>query len=222
MRFLFILLLAIVTSINSAKACDVCGCALNTSGGEVIPGLFNHYFGVRSNIRSFGSEHLTLFEGEKPILSKEWFHTTELHAMYTPTRRVQLFGFLPFNAVVKEEDEKQQTSSGLGDFRIRANYLWLDKKDADTMLTVFSGVTLKTPTGRSKFRNDEASFFHRNMLPGTGTVDVGFHTDIIYAKGKWGGMLNATYLARGTNGFYNFGDATVAQLTAFLKQPLKL
>ena len=221
MRLFIIMFLIIGTSTYHVKACDVCGCALNTSGGEVIPGLFNHYIGFRSNIRSFNSEHLTLFEGEQALLSQEWFHTSELHGMYTPSRRIQLFGFLPFNAVVKHEDGNQLTTSGIGDFRIRGNYLWVDKKDADTMLTIFSGLTLKTPTGRSNFKNNESFYFHRNMLPGTGTFDIGFHSDIIYAKGKWGGMLNATYLLRGTNDNYSFGNAFVTQFTAFRKQPLK-
>lgn len=221
MRYFLIVFLFIGIQTNQVKACDVCGCALNSSGGEVIPGLFNHYIGVRSNIRSFTSRHLTLFPNETPMQTNEWFHTTELHGMYSPKRRIQLFGFLPYNAVIKNENDQKHITNGLGDLRIRGNYLWVDKKEADTMLTIFTGLTVKTPTGRHQYKDGESINFHRNMLPGTGTVDFGFHSDLIYAKGKLGGMLNVSYLLRGTHDNYAFGNAFLTQATFFLKQPLK-
>ncbi len=206
-------------------ACDVCGCAINPGGGEIVPGMFQHYFGARSNIRSFSSQHLTLFEDEIPLKTEEWFHTTEFHFRYSPHRRVQIFGFVPINALWKLEEEVMHTIQGMGDFRLRANYVVIDKKDDESgkpLMNLFLGSSLKMPTGRSEYRNtQEQSLFHRNMLPGTGSWDVAGHFDFVYGKNNFGGMLNATYMWRGSNNYqYDFGNLFVSQLTGFYKHKM--
>lgn len=204
-----------------ANACDVCGCAVNAGGADVVPGVFQNYIGFRSNIRSFNSEHLILFEGEKPIQSKEWFQTSELHFRYSPIRRLQLFGFVPFNSVDKLEEGVKSRTGGIGDARIRLNWVAIDRieYERNEYANVFLGTSLKLPTGRNEFREGESSLFHRNMLPGTGTVDVAFHLDAMMRRGNLGGLWSSTYMVRGTNEFqYQFGNLTVSQLTGFYKK----
>lgn len=205
-----------------SQACDVCGCSINTGGGEVIPGMFQHYVGLRSNIRSFSSEHLTLFDDEPTLYTKEWFHTSEAHFRYSPTRRVQLFGFMPYNSVWKQEEGTVYQSQGIGDFRVRANVVVVDQKEEETnatLMNLFLGASLKMPTGRSEYLSaGESAIFHRNMLPGTGSWDAAIHADFVYGKKDVGGMASATYMFRGTNDYqYQFGNLMAGQLTAFYK-----
>jgi len=207
----------LLTSYNS-YACDVCGCAVNTGMGDVIPGVFNNYFGIRSNVRHFQSEHFS-FLGEPPILSDEWFHTTEVYGRYSPTRRIQIFGFIPYNAVVKSGDNQELVfANGIGDVRLKVNALLIDKIDTvdKSIFNVFVGGTVKLPTGRYDFIDDESNYFRRTMLPGTGTIDYSLGTDIIYRKNNFGGIVSFNYTLRGENDLkYDFGYVASGQFSGF-------
>lgn len=207
--------------IMSAKAlaCDVCGCAINTSSSEVVPGVFQNFIGLRSNIRHFESQHFGLLGGS--FQSKEWFHTTELFGRYSPHRRIQLIGFVPYNAVIKHEENEWYTAEGLGDARLRANFLLVDHKDTaeDQLLSVFIGNTIKVPTGRYDFRDSEQQAFRRNMLPGTGTWDYTLSSDIIFRRKNIGGILSAAYSIRGKNALnYDFGNVFGGQASLFYRK----
>jgi hypothetical protein len=201
------------------NACDVCGCSINTGSSEVIPGVFQNYLGFRTNLRHFDSQHFDLL-GEGSILSKEWFHTSELFGRYSPHRRLQFIGFLPFNSVIKTEEGETHHATGFGDARLRVNFLAVDYIDStkDELLSVFIGGMIKAPTGRYDFINNEQQYFRRSMLPGTGTWDQTISTDVIYRRKNWGTMLSASYIFRGQNEFkYDFGNVFGGQLTGFYR-----
>lgn len=209
---------------SSTFACDVCGCAVNPGMGDVIPGVFSNYFGLRSNIRHFKSEHFS-FMGEPPIHSDEWFHTTELYGRYSPTRRIQIFGFIPYNAVAKSEDNQGlMYTNGIGDVRLKVNTLIIDKMDTvqKRIFNVFIGGTVKFASGRYDFVDNESNFFRRTMLPGTGTIDYSLGTDIIFRENNFGGIASLNYTWRGENDLkYNFGNVAFGQISGFyqLKKP---
>lgn len=221
-----LLLGLVMISLNfTSTACDVCGCAINAGSGDIIPGIYHNFIGIRTNVRHFRSEHLPLFDGEIPLQTREWFNTTELHGRYVPHKRIHLQAFIPYNNTFKEEEEETHLTGGFGDARLRTNFLLVDKTkdEKNTFFNLFLGTTLKMPTGRYDYKNQqESALFHRNMLPGTGTWDFGFSTDIIYRKQKMGAMLNANYLFRGTNDAnYQFGNLTVIQAGGFYKKDFK-
>lgn len=199
-------------------ACDVCGCAVNPGMGDVIPGVFSNYFGLRSNVRHFKSEHFS-FMGEPPIHSDEWFHTTEIYGRYSPIRRIQIFGFVPYNAVAKSENNQELVfANGIGDVRLKLNGLVIDKIDSvqKRIFNVFVGGTVKFATGRYDFIEDESNTFRRTMLPGTGTIDYSLSTDIIYRKNNLGGIASLNYTWRGENDLrYNFGNVAFGQVSGF-------
>jgi hypothetical protein len=204
-----------------ALSCDVCGAAVNTGGGEIIPGIFKNFLAARGNIRHFHSEHLPLFPEDDLLITREWFHTSEVFGRYNPHKRWQIFGFLPVNSVWKEEEGEFFNIAGIGDARLRVNYLIIDQQheEKERMINLFGGFTLKAPTGRYQYINKESSYFHRNMLPGTGTWDGAAHLDFIYKKkDQYGFMLNVNYMHRTVSPLnYEFGDLFFTQLTAFHK-----
>ncbi len=212
------MVLIFLISTIKANACDVCGCAINTSGNEVIPGVFQNYIGMRSNIRHFESLHYGLLGGT--TRSSEWFHTSELFGRYSPHRRVQLIGFLPYNAVFKYEEEEWNVAQGLGDARLKANILLVDHKDStkDELLSVFVGNMIKAPSGRYDFKGDESQAFRRSMLPGTGTWDYTASLDFIYRNKNIGGIVSAGYSFRGKNDLnYDFGNVFSGQASVFYR-----
>ena len=203
---------------HSVYGCDVCGCAVSSPNGDVLPGIFTNYIGIGTSWRSFSSRHLTLFDDEIPIQSSEHFSLMNLHGRYSPIRRLQFYGNLPFSAVFKTEGDETRYSSGLSDVSVRANYLLIDKvKDStESFLNLFLGSTLKMPTGRNEFNQDEKYFFHRNMLPGSGTYDIAFHVDFIYRRKSLGFAAYGTAMIRGQlKNDYAFGNFYHSRVSAF-------
>ncbi len=204
--------------LNKAHACDVCGGAVSSTGGDVIPGIFSNYIGLNASFRSFTSTHLTLFEDEIPIVSNELFSSYSLHGRYSPIRRLQFLANVPVSLVAKEMEGEEQNAFGLSDASFRVNYLLFDRRNDSTrtFFNLFLGSSIKTPTGRSEYRENEEYFFHRNMLPGSGTLDFGFHMDVLWRRGDYGATFNGSTVIRGTaRNSYDFGNLYNARISGF-------
>lgn len=217
MKSLFFVLSFFVVT-NQVNACDVCGGAVNSPGSDVIPGIFSDFLGLNSSFRSFSSTHLTLFEDEIPVQSRELFAVYSLQGRYSPTRRLQFLFNVPFSNVTKEMEGETRNASGFSDASLRVNYLLVDKMNdsTSTFFNLFLGSSLKAPTGRNAFRENEDYFFHRNMLPGSGTYDVGFHLDMFLRKRAYGLSLNSSVMLRGAiRGVYDFGNIYQTRLSGF-------
>jgi hypothetical protein len=219
------ILLLILLIARLGYACDVCGGAMNTGGSDIIPGMYRHFIGLRGNLQSFSSEHLTLFPGEEALLSKEWFINNEIYGRYVPVRRIHLNAALPYNALLKVENNSTfRSTHGIGDARFSINFLVLENQQDESKIDInwFSGIGIKLPTGEFEQSQDQNLHFHPNMLPGTGTYDFFAHSDFIFSNDNWGGTLNAMYMLRGTNKLeYSFGDIFSSRITSFYKHSLK-
>jgi hypothetical protein len=206
-----------VALFHTSLACDVCGAAVGSPGGEVIPGIFTNFIGFRTQYRSFQTTHIPIFN-EDPWQSKEEFWSADLFGRFSPIRQVQILGSLPFNRVNKSELGVNSITQGLGDAVIRVNYLAIDKEEneADRITNLFVGSSLKLPTGRWRVSDHELAIFNRNMLPGTGTFDYGFHLDFIHRKSSWGVMASQVFLVRGTqSNQYAFGNVYQGAISGF-------
>lgn len=213
-----ILTLSFLVALTPAKACDVCGGAVNSAGGDVIPGIFRNFIGLNANFRSFTSTHLTLFEDEIPIVSYEHFNSFSLTGRYSPIRRLQFLANVPVSLVSKEMEGEERNTWGISDASLRVNYLLIDRKNEEkkTFLNLFLGSSVKAPTGRNNFRENEEFFFHRNMLPGSGTLDFGAHVDVLWRKKDMGLTFNGSSLFRGAVGnSYDFGNLYTTRLSGF-------
>ncbi|XOV67629.1 MAG: hypothetical protein ACFHU9_00385 [Fluviicola sp.] len=211
-------IISFVTSLQTTYACDVCGGAVVNTGGDVIPGIFSNFVGVNASFRSFNSSHLTLFENEVPITSKELFSLYSIHGRYSPVRRLQFLFNVPVSFVRKEMEGERKYATGLSDVSMRVNYLLIDRNNdsTETFFNLFSGATLKAPTGRSQFFDGEEFYFHRNMLPGSGTTDFGFHLDLLYRKKNYGFTFNGSSLLRGKiQNSYDFGNVYNTRISGF-------
>lgn len=212
------LILPVLLMLNKAQACDVCGGAVASPGGDAIPGIFSNFIGINSTFRSFTSTHLTLFEGETPIVSNELFANYSISGRYSPVRRLQFLFNLPVSRVQKEMEEEKQVASGLSDASLRVNYLLFDRRNdtTQTFFNFFLGGSVKAPSGRSEFLEDEEYFFHRNMLPGSGTVDFGCHIDVLWRKKEYGLTFNGSSLLRGSvRNSYDFGNLYTTRISGF-------
>jgi len=203
---------------QSAFGCDVCGGAVGSIGGDVVPGIFNNYFGFNTSFRGFSSTHLTLFESEEAMHSSELFAFGSIHGRYSPIRRLQFLVNVPFSAVRKEMNEEVQSVSGFSDVSLRTNFLAVDRvNDSLKKYTnVFIGGTVKVPTGRASFRDQEVSMFHRNMLPGSGAFDFSAHADVFLRRRNFGFVATNTVTFRGTvKNEYDYGNVFQSRISGF-------
>lgn len=205
-------------SAHTAMSCDVCGGAVGSVSGTVIPGTFDNYIGLNTSFQWFSSTHLTLFENEVPIHSRELFSLGSIHGRYSPVRRVQFLVNVPLSRVQKQMDGEKNIISGVSDISIRTNYLIVDrnKEEEKKYLNLFVGGSVKVPTGRSVFRGEELSVFHRNMLPGTGTFDFGLHADVFFRKRSNGFTGRNTVTFRGAiPNEYDYGNVFQSRWSGF-------
>lgn len=209
--------IAIILS-QSALGCDVCGGAVGNVSGDVVPGIFNNYLGFNTSFRGFSSTHLTLFESEEAMHSSELFAFGSIHGRYSPIRRLQFLVNAPYSSVRKEMNEEVQSVSGFSDVSLRTNFLVVDRVD-DTLkkyTNVFIGGSMKAPTGRASFRDQEVALFHRNMLPGSGAFDFGAHADVFLRRGKFGFVATNTFSFRGAiRNEYDYGNVFQSRISGF-------
>jgi len=213
-----LLVVSFLLVLNQGNACDVCGGAVNNTGGDGIPGIFSNYLGLNSSFRSFTSTHLTLFESEIPMKSQEQFMSYGINGRYSPIRRLQFLVNVPVSVVQKQLDEDKRVTSGLSDVTMRVNYLLFDRQNdsTKTFFNLFLGSSIKAPTGRSSFRENEDYFFHRNMLPGSGTLDFGIHMNLLLRKKDNGCTIDGSAMIRGTaSNSYNFGNLYSGRISGF-------
>lgn len=177
---LFIVAVLVLFASSSAYACEVCGCSLGGNYFGILPQFHGHFVGLRHQYRSFRSEHLPLFNESEILVSHEYFHTTELWGRWNPSKKVQLFAFVPVNFMRKQEAGITTLENGLGDVSLIANVVLLNTGDdiRNTWKHALQlGGGVKIPTGRSNLKLADGEV-NPNFQLGTGSFD--FPLNAIY------------------------------------------
>lgn len=186
-RWILALCTFIISSISlQISACDVCGCAVSGHQFGILPQFQKHFVGLRYSYRNFKSVHPPLFSTDVEKVSREYFHTTDLWGRFVLGKRIQLFGFIPYQSITKNENEISIAQRGLGDITVMAMLAIINQKrseDGKWTQHLQLGGGIKLPTGASNFLDAENEWIPGIQL-GTGTTDF---------------MLNANYLVRQNN-----------------------
>ncbi|MES2382848.1 MAG: hypothetical protein V4538_17505 [Bacteroidota bacterium] len=210
----FIVVLSLLVYIpGNIKACDVCGCSLSGNYLGILPQFKQHFIGVRHQVNSFESKHIpSLFTENGGNASHDVLQRSELWGRFYPTKRLQLFAFIPYQYNTQKQDSVTNQTHGLSDISIVANYILINTGDTGRLswkntLTVGAGV--KTPTGS----------FDKDGVPGlqigTGTWD--FLANAIYTTRykKVGLNIDANVRLNGTNNNYEFGNRYTSSTRLF-------
>lgn len=178
MKNLLLFLIASLIGLNTAQACDRCGCSLSGHYLNALPQYQRHMVGARWFYRGFASDH------HGGVWSDERFHSLDLWAQVFPRERFQIVGVLPLNHFTQTLENVSTRSQGIGDAVLLMNYNALrhnwGSSSAWTQL-LWLGGGVKLPTGQF----DPALVrqgINPNMQPGTGTLD-----------GLLSGMYNIRY-----------------------------
>lgn len=212
--FLFFIL---VSGINYANACSVCGCSASNQYLGILPNSKSSFAGVQYQYREFQSTHETI-EGASPEISKDYYHTVQLWGRYNLFRNLQLFAFVPYVYNERVENSVYSRNAGLGDVTVLANYRILGanctgKKWQHNLL---AGGGIKLPTGKYDRNDIKHNEGLPNIQPGTASFDFILNTNYTLQRNNTGINADVSYVITTPNkDQYKFGNRLSAGLLAF-------
>lgn len=202
-----------------ALACDVCGCAVGGNYFGILPQFRRHFVGVRYQYRSFQSEHPALFGHEAGAPSQEYFHTVEVWGRWTLRRNLQVFGFLPYNHYLRQENGQTLPASSFGDASLIANWVVFNTGDSAKLNWKHAlqlGGGIKVPTGNSYKTASDGTRLPHSMQPGTGSWDFPLHIVYVARYKRHGMAAEVNYRAQTRNAEgYHFGNRLGASMRVF-------
>lgn len=206
---LFIVAVMVLLTTGSAYACEVCGCSMGGNYFGILPQFHGHFVGLRYQYRSFRSEHVPLFNESEQLISHEYFQTAELWGRWNPSKKVQLFAFVPVNFMRKQEAGITTLENGLGDMSLIANVVLLNTGDdiRNTWKHALQlGGGVKIPTGRSNLKLADG-LVNPNFQLGTGSFDFPLNAIYTVRYKRAGLATELNYRINTPNGEnYRFGN----------------
>lgn len=220
---------ALLASVSSAMACDVCGCSIGGNYFGILPQFHKHFVGMRWSAQSYRAAHSLSAARAGAFDSDEYFQTYDLIGRFYPWRRLQMLALLPYHNFERVDNGALTHNQGLGDLSLMGNYILLDSGDSlrhkwRHTLTIGGGV--KLPTGKYGTTDSEGEPLHENLQPGSGTVDFMVSATYTLRKGLWGlstdvlGRLNTANRNDYTFGNRVSGSAKVFYVKNFSKMTL--
>lgn len=197
-----ILSILLVSLAQSMTACDICGCSSGGSYFGILPHFQRSFIGVRYQYQySYSKPHD--INSELYSASQEYFQSTELWGRYTPHKRIQIFGFLPYRFNHRIENDKTIFANGIGDASLLINYVVLSTPSGSASEWRHSlqlGAGIKFPTGKYDLVKN-GLFVHQNIQAGSGSYDVPANLIYTVRHKKTGMNAELNYRINGGNPF---------------------
>lgn len=196
-------------------ACDICGCSAPGYFFGPFPQFRSHFYGVRYYFRSFNSQ----VKDDASQYSKDFYQTAEIWGGVNVGAKWQLMAFVPYNFNRQKSDDGTNTTNGIGDITLLANYKVLanstqTKEGKNIRQQLLLGAGIKVPTG--KFSADpEEIIAGANNQPGSGSVDLLLNTVYTLQIQSWGMSGTLNYKINNSADNFRFGNTLHANLFAF-------
>lgn len=207
-----------------ANACDVCGCSISGLQFGILPQFQKHFLGVRYGTKSFQTIHPPIFSTDKLVTSSEYFHNLDIWGRIVLSERIQMFGFIPYNSLVKKENGDIFRQNGLGDISMIAMYAIINqRKSTSTPITqnLQMGGGIKLPTGNHDALTLDGTYVPGAQL-GSGSVDILANLNYIIRYQDWGLSVESSYRYNLTNDLdFRFGNRFTNAARLFYKIDLK-
>lgn len=203
--------------LNTANACDICGCGVGGNYIGLLPDFKKIVFGVRyrqNNLRT----HIGAGGQTSYLTTDETYRTTEIWGGFQLGKKFRLMGYVPLNINEKWNQGQHFHTSGLGDIGLQAYYNLLNlRKTAGPRLLIQSlwlGLGVKAPTGR--YENSKAESNTANLFQlGTGSIDATLHAMYDLRLNDAGISVVGSYKINSSNRYdYRYGNkfSAAAQL----------
>lgn len=186
--------------------CDACGCSASAGGIGFGTMLYNNFVGVRYLNQSYTSRD-GIFANSPWV--NENFNTVQVWAKISISKKIQLFGLLPYQDHSRERSTGKESISGIGDLTIMGMYTILETfKDSTTIVTqkFQVGGGMKFPTGEYNGANNLGNV-NKSFQVGTGSFDYLLAADYVIQKNNLGLNLLMDYTFKTENDVnYKFGN----------------
>ncbi|MEI8060307.1 MAG: hypothetical protein WCG67_09125, partial [Ferruginibacter sp.] len=148
MKKIITVITVILIFMQSAQACEICGCGTGNYYLGLVPGFHHHFFGLRYQYRNFK----TMMSDDPTQFSKDYYKSVELWGGINLSKKFQLIGIVPVNYIHQVSDDGIVNRNGLGDVAILLNYKLVDKTGiigkSSVNQQLWIGGGLKLPTGK--------------------------------------------------------------------------
>jgi len=189
------------------------------SGGGylgIVPQFSKNFIGVRYRLRTFSSsDH---HDNNTPD-TKHYFETMELWGRFYPSKRVQVFVFLPFQMNTEKTNNSTSYIQNVGDFSFIANYNLINTGDSlgrNWKHNLLVGVGAKLPTGKYQQRDVTKQMYPIVFQSGTGAYSGIFSAMYTLRHNKMGINTNVSYYYNGKNELnYSFGNLLAGSASLF-------
>ena len=203
-----------------AHACDVCGCSISGLQFGILPQFQKHFLGVRYGTKSFQTLHPPVFSTDKLTTSNEHFQNLDLWGRIVLSERIQMFGFIPYNSVVKKENGEIFKQNGLGDVSIIAMYAIINQRKSSSLPIIQNlqvGGGIKLPTGSHDVITSDGTYIPGAQL-GSGSVDILANLNYIIKYQDFGLSIESSYRYNLTNNLnFRFGNRFTNAAKLFYK-----
>lgn len=204
-----------VIAVDTAQGCNVCGCGVGSNHYGILPQFQKNFVGVRYHNKTYRS-HLGM--DHAAMYSNESFQSVELWARFYPTKRLQVFAFVPYKINERTEGMDALRLKGIGDASVSVNYSLINTYDSASSLlkhNLMVGGGVKLPTGNFQAIHDGLTV-NQNFQLGTGSVD--FLVNMIYTLrySSLGLNTEAAFTQTTTNpDEYRFGNSATGAVSLF-------
>lgn len=215
--------LLLLTAATATKACDACACASQGGNLGILPQYYRHFAGLQYQYSEYGNSHAN--NDGSTTASTQYYHAMQLWGRYYISRRIQLFGFVPYHYNVQNTGNTHTVIKGPGDVSLWANTTLL--QTADTVCSplkqlLLAGAGVKAPTGEYKGISQLDKEGLPNMQAGTGSWDFIVNTNYTLRKNNLGMNLEASYtFTTVTTDNYKYGNRLATGLLGFYSTQLR-
>ncbi|CAA7194323.1 transporter [Chryseobacterium potabilaquae] len=189
--------------------CDTCGCAAG-NGASGFESLLNPQFvGIKYFAQHYKAKE-NLFV--KDLTQDQYFNTIQLWSRIPITKKISLYGSLPFHFHEKKTMQGDVKINGIGDANLMGIYQFINSKESIHQLN--GGLGVKIPLG--KFNEKGISGVNPSFQLGTGSWDYQMVLNYKFQKDKIAVLLNTDYTIKTENKkYYRFGNQWNYSATGF-------
>ena len=201
--------LILLLASSASYACNVCGGSSSSQALGILPASGRHFVGMQYQYRSFNSRHGSHEQNTAQTVSTEHFHTMQVWGRASISKRVQLFGFLPYHQNISTHNGDVDRAGGIGDISLLASVQLISKDDCGPQLkhNLQIGGGIKLPTGVYDKTGTATSEWAPAMQAGSGSWDVVTNANYSMRNERIGVNIDASYVLTTANAeSYKYGD----------------
>jgi hypothetical protein len=217
MKKIILILTIALFSINSTRACEICGCGQGNYYFGLMPQFKHHFIGLRYQYKRFN----TVMADDPTQFSRDYYKTMELWGGWNFGKKWQVLAVLPYNFVHQVSDDGITNNQGIGDIALMVNYKVVDKtktisKGRSFAQQLWIGAGVKVPTGKFNVdATDPALVSLANTQTGTASTDFMLNAMYNISINKVGINTNASFKMNTANSDkYMFGNRFFASSIA--------